>query len=344
MPQDLIRPPRLRRGDAIAIASPSWGGPGALPHRFDSGLHQLRERWGLEVRELEHVRAEPEWVADNPESRAEDLHAALRDDSIAGIFTSIGGDDSIRVLPHLDLELIRAHPKALLGFSDTTCIHMAWHRAGVVSYYGGAIMCGFAENTGMLDYFVDGIDAALFDEDPTHAWPELTDGWTVEHLDWGDPANQLIPRKLQPSTGRRWLQEGTRTTGPLIPACLEVLDWLRGTRWMPSLDGAILAIETSEEAPGPDNVIRMLRALGATGALDRVAGVLLGRPGGSELPVESHVNYDNALLQVVANELGRIDIPLVANLDFGHTDPSWTLPVGSPCTIDPMAHTITIHS
>lgn len=344
MSRTLIRPPRLRRGDTIAVASPSWGGPGELAHRFEAGLHQLRERWGLKVHELEHTRADPEWIAANPAARAEDLHAALRDESIAAIFTSIGGDDSIRVLPHLDLDLIRANPKALLGFSDTTCLHMAWHRAGVVSYYGGAIMCGFAEHGGLLDYFAAGIDAALFDDATEHEWPELTAGWTVERLDWSDPGNQDLPRKLQASTSRRWLQDGAPARGPLVPACLEVLDWLRGTPWMPSLDGAILAIETSEEAPSPEHVVRMLRALGATGALDRVAAVLLGRPGGHELPVESHVDYDDALTQVLATELGRVEIPLVANLDFGHTDPSWTLPVGTPCSVDSATRTITIHS
>ncbi|MCW2928762.1 MAG: LD-carboxypeptidase [Thermoleophilia bacterium] len=330
----LIRPPRLRRGDTIAIASPSWGGPGALPERHDAGLRQLREHWGLEVVELEHARADPAWIAANPAARADDLHAALRDDAVAAIFTSIGGDDSIRVLPHLDLELIRARPKTLLGFSDTTCIHMAWHGAGVVSCYGGATMCGFAENAGMLEYFVDGIDAALFGEAREHEWPELRSGWTVERLEWSDPANQSIARTLQPSTGRRWLQGAGVVRGMLVPACLEVLDWLRGSPWMPDLEGAVLALETSEEAPTPEAVVRMLRALGATGALGQVAAVLLGRPGGDQLTVDERLAYDGALVQVVRDELGRADVPLVANLDFGHTDPSWTLPVGVPCTVD----------
>lgn len=342
MPRELIRPPRLRRGDTIAVASPSWGGPAVLPHRYEAGIRQLRDHWGLEVVELEHARADPAWIADNPAARAADLHAALRDNSVAAIFTSIGGDDSIRVLPHLDLELVRARPKALLGFSDTTCVHMAWHRAGVVSYYGGAVMCGFAENTGMLDYFVDGIDTALFGDPVEHEWPELTTGWTVERLDWDDPSNQGVARTLEPSTGRRWL-EGTGTArGTLVPACLEVLDWLRGTPWMPDLTGAVLAVETSEEAPSPEQVVRMLRSLGATGALERVRGVLLGRPGGDQLPVAEHAAYDAALVQVVRDELGLHGVHLVANLDFGHTDPSWTLPVGVACTIDADERTIHI--
>ncbi len=63
----------------------------------------------------------------------------------------------MRLLPHLDLELLAANPKVFLGYSDSTVTQMALMRAGVVSFYGPAIMAGFAENTGVPDYLVEGV-------------------------------------------------------------------------------------------------------------------------------------------------------------------------------------------
>ena len=93
-----IRPRRLVAGDTVAVLSPSWGGPHAFPHVFDRGLAQLRE-WGLEIREYPSTRASAERLAADPRARAADVNAAFGDPSIQAIVASIGGDDSIRLLP-----------------------------------------------------------------------------------------------------------------------------------------------------------------------------------------------------------------------------------------------------
>lgn len=314
-----------------------------MPDRYAAGIRQLEERWGLVTKPMPHALSDPEWIADHPEARAADIHAALRDENVRAIFTSIGGDDSIRVLPHLDLELIRTHPKALLGFSDTTCVHLAWHRAGVISFYGSSILCAFAENTGMFDYFTRGIEATLFDGvDAPGRWPENRTGWTVERLDWLVPSNQLIARILEPAPGWRWLQGRGAVRGPIIPVCVEVLDWLRGTPWWPHLDGAVLAIETSEEQPSPEVVGRMLRSLAATGDLARLRALLCGRPGGEDLDPAEHARYDEAIIRVVRDEHGMHDLPIVTGMDFGHTDPPWTIPVGVACEVNCAARTVSL--
>jgi muramoyltetrapeptide carboxypeptidase LdcA involved in peptidoglycan recycling len=277
--------------------------------------------------------ADPQTVAVSPRGRAEDLMAAFADPDVAGIVSTIGGDDSIRLLPFLDLDVISANPKIFLGYSDTTVSHMACQAAGLVSYYGPSILAGFAENTGLPAYAERGLRATLFDPQPALPWPENHDGWMVEELDWGDPANQSRPRRRNRSTGWRWLQGEGTAEGPLVVGCLEVLDWLRGTRWWPQLDGRVLAIETSEEAPPPQAVTYFLRSLAAAGDLQRLAALLVGRPGGADLPVEAHKRYDEAVLAVVQDEQ-QLDLTVVAGMDFGHTDPMWTLPIGLPVRID----------
>lgn len=335
-----VRPQRLRPGDRLAAVTLSWGGPGTFPHRYRAGKRQLEDVFGVEVVEMPHTLAAPDVVAADPAARADDLHRAFADPDIAGVVSSIGGDDSIRLLPHLDLDLLAANPKVFLGYSDTTITHMALRRAGLVTFYGAAVMTGFAENGGLHDYLVEGVRRTLFAPEAPLVWPRNRDGWTVEFLDWADPVNQDRRRRLEPTYGWRW-HGGNAAEGTTLPACLSPLDWLRGTPWWPSLDGAVLMVETSEEAPPPVLLTRWLRTLAVSGELARLAGIVLGRPGGADLPLAEHPAYDRALLQVVRDEEGLDDLPVVTGVDFGHTDPVWTIPQGVPVRLDPEAGEIT---
>jgi len=336
----LTKPPRLRAGDRVAAVTSSWGGPAAFPHRYEAGKRQLEAAFGIEVVEMPHTLADPATLAADPGSRADDLHRAFADPDIAGVFATIGGDDSIRLLPFLDLELLAANPKVYLGYSDPTVIHLALRRAGIRSFYGPTIMSGFGENQGLHDYMVEGVRRTLFEPEAHLVWPPNREGWTVEHLDWATPSNQDRPRKLRPSTGWRW-HGGAAREGESVVGCVEVLDWLRGTDWWPSLAGSVLMVETSEEAPPPDLLTRFLRILALNGELQQLAGIVFGRPGGADLAVEDHTAYDDAILQVVRREQGLDDLPVVTNVDFGHTDPIWTVPQGTPTRIDPAVETIT---
>lgn len=332
----LTKPRRLRAGDRVAAVSLSWGGPGTFPHRYEAGKRQLEDAFGVEVVEMPHTLADAATLATDPAARADDLHRAFADPDIAGVISTIGGDDSIRLLPHLDLELLATNAKPFLGYSDSTIIHMALRRAGMVSFYGPAIMAGFGENAGLHDYLVDGVRCTLFDPVAPLVWSENRQGWTVEMPDWADPATQQQPRQLRPTTGWRW-HGGVARDGPSVAGCLEVLDLLRGSDWWPSLAGAVLLLETSEEAPPPDRVTRFLRSLALTGELRGLAGIVLARPGGADLPVADHPAYADAVVRVVRDEQQLTDLPIVTGVDFGHTDPMWTIPQGVRMRVDPDA-------
>lgn len=262
--------------------------------------------------------------------------AAFSDTTVAGIVSTIGGDDSIRLLPFLDLDVIRSTPKVFMGYSDTTIAHLACFKASLVTFYGPAIMAGFAENGGMFPYMMESVRKVLFHSAPIGAVAPNANGWTVERLDWADPANQTQRRKLRPSTGWRFLQGRGVRRGHLIGGCFEVLDWLRGTDLWPEADAwqdAILFMETSEDAPSPETVKSGLRTYAALGILQRLSGILFGRPGG-QISLEKHAEYDKALLDVVAEETGMDDLPIIAGMDFGHTDPMFVLPYGIQAEID----------
>jgi muramoyltetrapeptide carboxypeptidase LdcA involved in peptidoglycan recycling len=271
-----------------------------------------------------------------PRARADDLMAAFTDDSIKAVITTIGGDDSIRILPYLDLDILRANPKIFMGFSDSTITHLACLKAGLESFYGPAIMAGFAENGGMFSYMVDSVRRTLFSSEPIGEIAPNTGGWTVERLDWSQPANQARKRKLNPTKDWIFLQGAGIHHGHLIGGCIEVLDWLRGTDFWPEAGfwhGAMLFLETSEDRPTPEDVTRYLRTYAALGILKNLAGILFGRPGGG-VPEEGFDEYDRAILQVVYEEEGLGALPIITRMDFGHTDPVFVLPYGAHAEID----------
>jgi len=343
--QGMKKPRKLQAGDTIAAVTLSWGGPHVFPDRYKAGKRQLEKTFGVKVVEMPHTLSDANWLMNNPQARADDLMRAFSDPAIDGIVSTIGGDDSIRILPHLDLKVIRDNPKIFLGYSDSTVTHLACLKAGVVSYYGPSIMAGFAENGGLLPYMVDAVKRTLFSSAPVGELKPNTDGWTDESLDWADPALQTRTRKLNQSFGWKFLRGEGVHRGHLMGGCFDVLNWLRGTAVWPGLDvwrGAILFIETSEEAPSPGEVKRGMRAFAASDILKGISGILVGRPGG-QVPVERFSAYDEAITQVVVNEEKLRDIPIVSRIDFGHTDPMMVLPIGVECEIDCDSERVTIH-
>ena len=339
-----IKPKILHPGSRIAAISLSWGGPGTVPYRYEIGKQQFEEEFGVTVTETAHALRDADWLAKNPEARADDLMEAFADETIDGIISTIGGDDSIRTLPYIDLDLMRKNPKVFMGFSDTTISHAACFKAGIVSFYGPSFMAGFAENCGMFPYMVASVRGTLFSAEPIGVIEPNQAEWTVEYLPWENPENQSIRRKLNPCTGWRFHQEKGVVEGQLFGGCVEVLDWLRGTDYFPSakdLYGAVLFLETSEEMPPPSFLTRFVRCLAAMRILDGLSGILLGRPGGGVDPATLH-EYDDALCKAVREEYGLNDIPIVTNMDFGHTDPMFVLPIGTKVRIDSAKQEIAI--
>lgn len=332
----MIKPRKLRPGDTVAAITLSWGGPGTYPHRYEAGKQQLQDEFGLRVVETAHTLHENRWLHNHPEARAHDLMVAFADPSIKGVISTIGGDDSIRILPYLDLDIIRSNPKIFMGFSDTTISHIACFNAGLVSFYGPAIMAGFAENGGMFPYMINSVRKSLFSSEPIGEIKPNTGGWTVEMTDWADPETQSRRRRLMPSTGWKFIQGKGNRQGHLIGGCLEVLDFLRGTDFWPessAWQNAILFLETSEDAPPPNILKYALRTYAAMGILKQLSGILFARPGGDISP-ERFKEYDEALHQVLTEEEGLSELPIITHMDFGHTDPMFVLPYGIRAEID----------
>ena len=192
----MIKPKKLKKGDKVAIVSLSSGlaGEEMFRHRYELGKKRV-EQLGFNVGTRKNALKGIEYLYNHPEKRAEDFMEAILDKDIKGIICNIGGEDTIRLLPYIDFEAIANNPKVFMGYSDTTINHFMMQKAGVVSYYGPAVMTDFAENNNMHTYTLKYINEVLL-ENREDIVIKSSDKWTSEYLDWAIEENDNISRKM----------------------------------------------------------------------------------------------------------------------------------------------------
>jgi muramoyltetrapeptide carboxypeptidase LdcA involved in peptidoglycan recycling len=337
----VIRPPCLKPGDTLATVSLSRGMAAEVPHRYAAGKSQFEQAFDVQLVEAPNSHRGSDYLYRNPQARADDLIWALTDEEVAGIITNIGGDDSVRILPFLREGVIAENPKVFLGMSDSTIQHVAFLNEGVVSFYGPSVLTGLAENRGIHPYTLEAVRRALFTAEPYGALSPSPE-WTEHFLDWNNPDNQDVPRVYESNPGWHWLQEGSPAEGRLVGGCIEVLEMLKGTRWWPSADvwtGAILYFETSDADPELWLIEEWLRNYAMQGILQQAVGMLWGRP--MRFSLEKKLNFFAGIQKILA-EIDREDMPVVADLDFGHTSPIGVIPNGCLARIESENRTITV--
>ncbi len=316
----LRKPPRVRRGDTVAVVSPSAGGVALWPHRADRGRSYL-ESLGLDVRLMPNAARAEGWVSAPAEARVEDLHQAFLADDVAVVLCGIGGNHSNQLLPLLDYDLIGSHPKVFQGYSDITVLHWALAKhAGLSTFFGPALVPELGEFPGVLPYTDRYLRAAWFGDGPIAY--EHAPTWTDELLDWNAKADLTRPRELHESEGWIAVRQGS-ASGPLLGGTLESICWhVKGSSQWIDPAGSILFLETSEAAPSPADVDGYLTDLEQLGVFDDAAALLFARPYGYA------PDRAETLWEVVARRTEASGIPVLVNVDAGHTDPMLTLPIG----------------
>lgn len=327
------KPLRLKSGDMVAIVSPSWGGPNIFPHVYENGLKVLKDL-GLQIKEYPTARADNDFLSKNPEARAKDINDAFSDSEVKAIFASIGGEDSVRILPFLNKEVIQNNPKILIGYSDTTTLLTYLNQLGLVTFHGPSIMAGFSQAESLPESFTQHIKQMLFSSQETFEYINYgvyCDGY----LDWGQEKNLGKTKELKQDNGWRFVQGTGLVTGDLYGGCIEVLEFMNGTAFWPEKDfwnGKVLFFETSEEKPSIQQVQWKLRNYGMQGIFDKVNAVLFGRA--RDYSDEEKNDLDQMIVDVIKGEFKNAEIPIITNMDFGHTDPQIILPLGVKVEID----------
>jgi len=337
---NLIKPNKLSKGDKVATVSLSWGGTGddELLWRYNLGKKRLQEEFGLEVVEMTNTLKGSEYLYNHPEKRAEDLMEAFKDNTIKAIFSCIGGDESIRMLPYINFDIIRNNPKVFIGYSDTTITHFMCLKAGISSFYGASVLAEFAENIEIFDYTKESVEKVLF-KDNLIGEISPCDYWTSERLAW-EEINKDIPKKLNKNNGYELLQGSGKVQGRLIGGCIEVLEMMKGTiLWnIEDFEDSMLFFETSEEMPEPKYVEYWLRNYGSQGILQKASGIIWGKPYNNKYYGE----YKEVIKTVIQDELKLTELIILYNMNFGHTEPMTCLPYGALSEIDCDKKTFTI--
>ncbi len=196
MPFELIHSIHARVGDKVAVLSPSFAAPAVAPAVHEQAMRRLTEITGLFPVEYPTTRQ----LGASPQARAADLMAAFADPDIRAVLATVGGEDQITVIPHLDADIIRADPKPFLGYSDNTNLLSWLWTQGVCGYYGGSTQVHLGPGTGVDPIHAASLRAALI----TGEWLEITDPQESEDIgkDWNDPA-ALVENGDRETTGPR---------------------------------------------------------------------------------------------------------------------------------------------
>jgi len=347
MAHNLIHPPKARRGERIAVLSPSFAPAGAFPAVHEQAMRRLTEVTGLIPVEYPTTRM----MGAPPTERAADINAAFADPAIRAILAVIGGEDQITVIPHLDAGLAWRDPKPFLGTSDNTNIHHWLWANGVASFYGGSSQVHLGPGPGVDDIHARSLRAALL----TGETLEITDPGESEDVgvDWGDPAALGSFGEREPTEPWSWHGPARAVTGRTWGGCLEVIEQILTAGRFPFepdvLDGGVLIIETSEELLPARNVGWIVRALGERGILGASAAILVGRPPVSDLtrrpPDRERARLRAEQRDVVVGLIGQYNPGAVVcvGVPFGHTRPQWILPHGGAITVDGSTRRVVAH-
>ena len=341
---ELVVPPKVRAGDRVAVVSPSWAGPVVFPAVHELGLQRLHDELGLVAVEYPTTRRLGASAAD----RAADLMDAFADPGIAAVLATIGGDDELTVLPHLDAALVAANPKPFVGYSDNTnLLNWLWN-LGIVGYHGGSTMVHLGRGGGPHPVSIGSLRSALFTTDEVEITAVAR--FSEDEVAWDRPEALTTPPPARPAGGWTWHGDDRVVEGPTWGGNLEILHWnLAAGRWIrPAADyaGCILLIETSEEMPSANEVGRMLRNMGERGMLEQFPAVVVGRPKASTRLAprsdEERAAFVGEQRDAVLAVLDRYrpDALTVFGVDIGHTDPQWVVPYGGRMRVDGPSHTI----
>lgn len=299
----IIKPARLKAGATVALIAPS-SPPSA--EKLDKGIANLTQ-FGFQIVEGKSLRAKYGHLAGNDEARLADLHWAFNDPKIEAIWCIRGGYGASRLLPEIDYDMIRQHPKPLIGYSDVTALHLAIHqRTGLVTFHGPVAAADYPEDT--LAY----LKSVLM-----HTNPPMDITATNEGMDLKAPEYQ--PFVITPGVAK----------GALTGGNLALLSALAGTEFAPDFKRKLVFIEDVGEQPY--RIDRMLTQLLQSTDLREAAGIVLGVFNDCQPKQDSP---SLSLQDTLRDRLGNLGIPVIYGIPFGHVTHQATFPYGISAKLD----------
>lgn len=318
-----MKTPKIQAPVAVGVFSASSPISATVPVRYERGKRFLESK-GLRVVDGALYGKQDGYRSGSIMERADEFNALLHDDSIQILMAAIGGNNTNAILPYIDYEYLKAHPKVIVGYSDTTALLLAiYSKTGLTTFYGPALASSFGELPPFVDLTWESFrEVVLKGLKVPHTY-EKPPFWTDEYLNWAD---QSRAKEKRPNG---WLAvRPGKWRGRLIGGNLNTMEGFFGTPYMPEiLPGDILLLEDSLK--DACTIERSFALLKLAGVLDRVGGIVLGK----------HELFDDNGTgrrphEILLEVLGDRDIPILADFDCCHTHPMLTLPIGCQAELD----------
>lgn len=315
----------------IGVFSPSSPISATVPVRYERGK-RFMEAHGFRVLDGALYGRRDGYRSGTIAQRAAEFNALLHDDRVQLLMAAIGGNNTNSILPYIDYDYLKAHPKPVVGYSDATALLLAiYAKTGIPTFYGPALAASFGELPPYaeltLQYFTD----IVTDPVPLpHRFP-TPPYWTDERIDWATQDRAKKPRE-----NRLLCVSPGVCEGRLIGGNLNTMEGFFGTPYMPELrPGDILLIEDSLK--DACTVERSFSLLKLAGVFDRVGGIVLGK----------HELFDDngtgrQPYEILLEVLGEPRFPILAEFDCCHTHPMLTVPIGCRVRLDASDRTLTL--
>lgn len=321
-----IYPNKLQKGDNIRIIAPSCSISIVSPSSREIASNRLSDL-GFGISFGKNVEETDDFDSSSIESRIADLHNAFLDSNIKAIFAVIGGFNCNQLLRYIDWNIIKNNPKIFIGYSDITALQNAiFAKTGLVTYSGPA-WSTFGQKL-YFDYTFDYFKKCLMSEDPFTI--QSSDDWSDD--EWYKDQDK---RELMKNNGCLVINKGN-ASGTLLGANLCTLNLLQGTEYFPDLNKSVLFLEDDRESKLV-NFDRDLQSLIHQPHFDGVKGIVIGR-----FQKTSEITNEK-LIKVIKGKSELKNIPVVANVDFGHTSPMITFPIGGEVSMDTEKKSIIVY-
>ncbi len=329
--------PKLSTGSTIGIMSPScpitYDGP---PPTKIAEKYLISKGFKIVEGSL-YGKIDSSYRSGTIKDRADELNELIHNDEVDCIMAAAGGYVSISLLPYIDYNYLKKHPKIIVGHSDVTSLLLAINKkCGLPTFYGPNLVTSFAHKLFYQDYALDTflkvinhIEPYTINQ-PVYYTDEITDWYTT-----GDTFKENLENENSTSNEWKTVVSGI-SKGRLIGGNTDNFSLLYGNPYCPEVqDGDILFLENiNEEA---DFFERAVSSLFTHGVFHKISGLILGKPKGYK-----DINSGKSELDILFEIIGKPHFPVLADVDCGHTVPIITLPIGAEIEMNAEKKEITI--
>lgn len=309
---------KLNKGDTIAVFSPSSPATVYARKRFERAKEFIRSK-GFQVKEGKLTGRSDAYRSGSIKERAEELNELLYDSEVKCIMSAIGGMNSNSILPYIDYEHFKKHPKVIIGYSDMTAILLAiYAKTGIPTYYGPAMVASFGEFPPFVEETFEYFEDVLIKDLVLPFSFKTPKQWTEEFIPWEEQERGKKGEKNQLVT-----VHGGTARGRLIGGNLNTMQGIWNTEYMPTIQkGDILLIEDSLKEAA--TIERSFALLKCSAVFDRIGGLILGK----------HEKFNDLETgrkpyEILKEVMGEVSFPVLAEFDCCHTHPMLTMPIGA---------------